>query len=472
MIVVTGLGPGDFDRIPGSVQTILLDPARTVIVRTQSHPAAEQLAARREIVFCDDLYESLGNFESVYDAIVERVITTSQTDEVVYAVPGSPLVGEFAVRQLLASGVEVDLIPAESFVDAVLAEVGYDPFDRGLQILNGHSLPDPLVLDKPTIVGHLDRPEILAEVVASLARVLPEDAQLTVLAGLGDATATVVTTGPVEVDPGLAGFRTSIFVDTPPGGLIGAVQAMRLLRAECPWDQEQTHQSLVKYLVEESNELIDAIGRLGEDDVDVDLVAYAAVEDELGDVMLNVLFHAAIAREAGAFDIDDVCEVLRQKLVRRHPHVFGDVEVDSADEVKANWDLIKAAEKGDEPESTMDGIPTGMSGLHRASKVQNRAAKVGFDWSEAAEVLPTVRGEVDELEAVMADSTRSDAELGDVLFSVVNLARHLGLDPELSLRKATDRFERRFRDMEDAGTLVGLDLDQLNDRWERAKTED
>jgi len=472
VIVVTGLGPGDFDRIPGSVQTILLDPARTVIVRTRSHPAAEQLAARREVVFCDDLYESLGNFESVYDAIVERVITTSQTDEVVYAVPGSPLVGEFAVRQLLASGVEVELIPAESFVDAVLAEVGYDPFDRGLQILNGHSLPDPLVVDKPTIVGHLDRPEILAEVVASLARMLPEDAQLTVLAGLGDATATVVTTIPEEVDPGLAGFRTSIFVDAPPGGLIGAVQAMRVLRAECPWDQEQTHQSLVKYLVEESNELIDAIARLGEDDVDVDLVAYAAVEDELGDVLLNVLFHAAIAREAGAFDIDDVGEVLRQKLVRRHPHVFGEVEVDSADEVKANWDLIKAAEKGDERESTMDGIPTGMSGLHRASKVQNRAAKVGFDWSEAAEVLPTVRGEVDELEAVMADSTRSDAELGDVLFSVVNLARHLGLDPELSLRKATDRFERRFRHMEDAGTLVGLDLDQLNDRWERAKTED
>ena len=470
MIVVTGLGPGDFDRIPGSVQTILLDPARTVIVRTQSHPAAEQLAARREVVFCDDLYESLGDFESVYDAIVERVITTSQTDEVVYAVPGSPLVGEFAVRQLLASGVEVELIPAESFVDAVLVEVGYDPFDRGLQILNGHSLPDPLVLDKPTIVGHLDRPEILAEVVASLARVLPENAQFTVLAGLGASAAIVVETIPEEVDTALAGFRTSIFVDAEPGGLIGAVQAMRVLRAECPWDQEQTHQSLIKYWVEESNELIDAIGRLGEDEVD--LVAYAAVEDELGDVLLNVLFHAAIAREAGAFDIDDVGEVLRQKLVRRHPHVFGDVEVGSADEVKANWDLIKAAEKGEERESAMDGIPTGMTGLHRASKVQNRAAKVGFDWSEAAEVLPTVRGEVDELEAVMADPTRSEAELGDVLFSVVNLARHLGLDPELSLRKATDRFERRFRSMEDAGTLVGLDLDQLNDRWERAKTED
>jgi len=470
VIVVTGLGPGDFDRIPGSVQDILLDPARAVVVRTRHHPAAEQLAARRKIVFCDDLYESRDTFESVYSAIAERVIATGQVGEVVFAVPGSPLVGEFAVRELLKSSVEVELIPAESFVDAVLTEMEYDPLDRGLQILNGHSLPDPLILDKPTIVGHLDRPEVLADVAASLGRVLPEGTRLTVLAGIGASDATVNETTPEEVDPDLAGFRTSIFVDSEPGGLIGAVQAMRVLRADCPWDREQTHQTLIKYLVEESNELIDAVGRLPENDVD--WVAYSAVEDELGDVLLNVLFHAVIAREAGVFDIDDVGEVLRQKLIRRHPHVFGDVEVESAAEVKANWDRIKADEKGEEPPSVLDGIPTGMTGLHRASKVQIRAAKVGFDWSEAVEVLPTIRGEIDELQAVIGDKDRSDAELGDVLFSVVNLARHLGLDPELSLRRATDRFEHRFRHMEGAGPLTGLGLDELNDRWEDAKIED
>lgn len=470
VISVTGLGPGDFDRIPGPVQNILLDPARTVVVRTRHHPAAEQLAAQRKVVFCDDLYESRDSFESVYTAIAERVIATGQAGDVVYAVPGSPFVGEFAVRELLKTSSEVEVIPAESFVDAVLTEVSYDPLDRGLQILNGHSLPDPLILDKPTIVGHLDRPEVLAEVAASLARVLPEAAPLTVLVGIGASDGAVVETTADEVDPDLAGFRTSIFVDSEPGGLIGAVQAMRVLRAECPWDREQTHQTLIKYLVEESNELIDAVGRLPADGVD--WVAYSAVEDELGDVLLNVLFHAVIAREAGVFDIDDVGEVLRQKLIRRHPHVFGGVEVDSAAEVKANWDQIKSEEKGERPLSVLDGIPSGMSGLHRASKVQNRAAKVGFDWSDAAEVLPTVRGEVDELEAVIADRERSDSELGDVLFSIVNLARHLGLDPELSLRRATDRFERRFRHMEDVGPLAGVELDELNERWERAKSED
>jgi tetrapyrrole methylase family protein/MazG family protein len=470
VIVIAGLGPGDFDRIPGPIRNLLLDPERVVVVRTSEHPAARQLSERRKVVFCDDLYEAHDSFEAVYSAIVERVISTSETKEVVYAVPGSPLVGEFAVRELLASGVDIELIPAESFVDAILGEVGYDPLDRGLQILNGHSLPDPLVLDKPTIIGHLDRPEILADVAASLDRVLPEDTPISIMVALGSSDGRVVASTADEVDPKLAGFRTSIFLDPEPGGLIGAVQTMRVLREECPWDREQTHQTLVKYLVEESNELIDAVGRLPDDEVD--WIAYAAVEDELGDVLLNVLFHAVIARQAGAFDIDDVSEVLRRKLVRRHPHVFGDVEVGSAREVKANWDQIKADEKGGSPESALDGIPSGMTGIHRASKVQNRAAKVGFDWSAAREVLPKVREEIDELEAVLGDPARSEAELGDLLFSIVNLSRHLFLDAELALRRAIDRFEYRFRQMEVEGSLDGLDLDQLNDLWERAKQDE
>jgi MazG family protein len=246
---------------------------------------------------------------------------------------------------------------------------------------------------------------------------------------------------------------------------------MSILRVECPWDREQTHQSLVKYLVEEAYELIDAVARLG--DVagadEPDWVTYAEVEDELGDVLLSVLFHAAIARENGAFDIDDVAEVMRQKLVRRHPHVFGDLDVDSAADVKRNWDLIKDEERGATRESHMDGVPPGMPALQRASKVQNRAAKAGFDWARAAEVVPQVREELDELEAVLDDPTEAESELGDVLFSVVNLARHLGVDGEIALRRAIERFESRFRHMEGAGPLEGLSLDELNQRWEKAK---
>jgi tetrapyrrole methylase family protein/MazG family protein len=247
---------------------------------------------------------------------------------------------------------------------------------------------------------------------------------------------------------------------------------MAILREECPWDREQTHQSLVKYLVEETYELIDAVTRLGRGNSeggDPDWVTYAEVEDELGDVLLSVLFHAAVARQNCAFDIDDVAEVMRQKLVRRHPHVFGEVDVETAADVKRNWDQIKDDERGATRESLMDGVPPSMPALQRASKVQNRAAKAGFDWEQAAEVVPQVREELDELEAVLDDPTRAESELGDVLFSVVNLARHLGVDGEIALRGAIDRFERRFRHMEEIGPLEDLSLDELNRRWEQAK---
>lgn len=468
MITITGLGPGDFDRIPAVVRSSLLDPSVSVVLRTIEHPAAEQLAAMRQVTTCDDLYLDRDAFDDVYEAIAARVREAATRGPVVYAVPGSPLVGEFAVRKLLASSADVELIPAESFVDAVLTEVGYDPLDRGLQILNGHELPDPLVLDKPTIIGHLDRAEILAEVGARVAGVLPEEATVTVLAGLGAADAIRVEVSPGVVDSSLAGLRTSLYVDWEPGGLIGAVRTMDVLRRECPWDREQTHQTLVKYLVEETYELIDAVGRLDEEGTD--WVGYSEVEDELGDVLLSVLFHAAIAKERGAFGIDDAAEVLRQKLVRRHPHVFADVDVGSATEVKRNWDRIKDEERGQARSSRMDGVPTGMPAMQRASKVQNRAAKIGFDWERAAEVLPRIRDELDELEPVLDDRAQAASELGDVLFSVVNLARHLGIDGEVALRQAVDRFETRFRHMESLGPLEGLTLEELDRRWEQAKT--
>ncbi len=196
------------------------------------------------------------------------------------------------------------------------------------------------------------------------------------------------------------------------------------------------------------------------------------MEDELGDVLLQVLFHEAIARQSGAFDIDGVAEVLRQKLVRRHPHVFSDVEVADASEVKDNWDRIKEEERGGAPASTLDGVPDGLPALQRASKIQNRAAKVGFDWDTATDVVPKIHEEMGELEEAMDGEGDVPSEIGDVLFSVINLSRHLGVDPELALRQATSRFEQRFRRMEEGGPLEGLDLEALDRRWEAAKAAD
>ncbi len=466
MITVLGLGPGSLSRVPGPIRELLLDDTRTVVVRTLEHPAAAELADLREVVACDDLYEAHSTFDDVYDAIVSRLVGFDGS--VVYAVPGSPSIGEFAVRRLLESGAATEVIPAESFVDAILAVVGYDPLDRGLQILNGHELPSPLVLDKPTIIAHVDRPEILADAVDAVARVVREDQPMTVVSGAGAPEEAVVTVSSHDVDPDLAGFRTSLFLDPEPSGLVGAVHVMNRLRRECPWDREQTHESLVKNLVEETYELVEAIGAVQGPE---DWVALSALEEELGDVLLQVLFHAAIGAESGAFDIDGIGSVLVQKLVRRHPHVFGNTVADTSEAVKANWDRIKASEKtasGDS--SALDGVPSAMPALHRASKIQNRAAKLGFDWEQAEDVFPKIEEELAELQGAVGGNGDVALELGDLLFAVVNLSRHLGVDTELSLRAATEKFEARFRSMEREGPLQGLSLEDLEERWRRAKT--
>lgn len=460
-----GLGPGSLARVPAHQRRLLEDPNRTVVVRTLHHPAAAELAERRDVVTCDDLYESSEQFADVYSAIVDRVL--AQTGPVVYAVPGSPMVGEFAVGQLLARVPEAEVLPAESFVDAILRRLGYDPFDRGLRILNGHALPSPLALDAPTIIGHLDRPEILADVAATVSRVLPEGAEVTVCVDIGGPDEQLVRAPVDRVPADLAGFRTSLFVDTLPAGLFGVVTVSRRLRAECPWDREQTHRTLVRHLIEEAYELVEALAALPDDEDEIDYVAYDGVEEELGDVLLQVLFHAVIASERGVFDVDDVATRLQEKLMRRHPHVFGDVEVADAGEVASNWEKIKRSEKG-EHDSLLDGVPDSLPALERAEALQRRVARIGFDWESAADVVSALRREVDEL-AKALEGGDPVHEVGDVLFTAVNLLRFLDVSGEEALRRASARFERRFRAMEEAGPLEGLSLEELDSRWEAAK---
>lgn len=466
MIDIVGLGPGDLDRVPSSVRAVLEDPDRTVIVRTLQHPAAAQLAAMRDVVTCDDLYAA-ETFAEVYDAIAERVLRAVNP---VYAVPGSPTVGELAVARITARSDDVTVHPAESFLDVMFGRFGVDPLADGFQLLNGHDLPAVLSFEVPTVIGHLDREEILADALARIDRALPEEAEVSLACGLGASDESVVTGRSDAIDAALAGLRTSLFIPAQPGGLTGAVRAMHRLRRECPWDREQSHESLVRYLLEETAELADAIAVLGADPDE--LGAYAEIEEELGDVLLQVLFHAAIAEQHGAFDITDVAETLRRKLVRRHPHVFGDVDAADAETVKANWDQIKAVEKGSREEgSALSGVPASLGSVARAAELQRKAATVGFDWPEVHPVLEKVGEELFELrQAVSAGDQAAVAdELGDLLFSVVNVARHLQVEPELALRTASHRFEKRFQAMESEGPLTGLTLAELDARWERAK---
>ncbi len=467
-LTIIGLGPNGWERIPPSIREILLDPNWEIVVRTVRHPAASTLASLRSVKPCDDIYHSCGSFEQVYDGIVERVLVSGE--RVIYAVPGSPFVGELAVSRLRAraaeEGISVQVIAGESFLDVIWDLVEIDPLADGFRLLNGHDLPDPLVFDRPTVIGQVDTPLMLGEVAARLSRALPEETMVTVVVAAGGPDETVVRARPDEIDQNMAGDLTSLFVPKTVAGWYGVFETMRRLRVECPWDRKQTHRSLVRYLVEETFELVGALSLLGQDEDDFG--AYAEVEEELGDLLLQILFHTVIAEESGGFRADDVAEQLRRKLVRRHPHVFGDVSAPDAETVKTNWDKIKRGEKGKVSSSLMDGVPAGLPGISRSAEVQRRAGKVGFDWHDPEAVIEKILEEIDEVRGATTEEERYH-ELGDLAFSVVNLARHLKVEPETALMAAAQRFEDRFRAMEDLGSLEGLSLEQLDALWERVK---
>lgn len=470
-VTVVGLGPGTLDRVPGHALARLTDPAATVVLRTIHHPAAAELADRRDVVTCDDLYLSASVHGDVYAAIVDRVLGFD--GDVVYAVPGSPLVGETAVHLLRTRVADVDVVGGESFIDAALAVLGIDPLKDGLQVLDAQDLPHQLVFQVPTIIGHLTLPHLVTEVGDRLSGLLGDDAPVTLLTDLGTPEARTEVLAVGRLGPDAAGLRVSLVVPAQPAGLIGAVETMRRLRVECPWDAEQTHHSILRNLVEETFELYDALEAVGADvpgDAEPDWGAYADAEEELGDVLLQVLFHTTMAEEVGGPGLESVATQLREKLERRHPHVFGDVEAGSAEDTLERWESIKDAEKA--RGSLMDGVAGSMPGIGRSEKLGERAARIGFDWADAPSVVESLRGEIAELEAEWADADRAFEEWGDVAFTLVNLARHLGIDPELALRRAAGRFESRFRAMEAMADLDGLSLAELDDLWQRAKSSD
>jgi len=478
-VAIVGLGPAGIEHVSTSA-LLLIEKADTVVLRTVQHPAAAELAASRQVVTCDDLYESLAEFDEVYAAIADRVLAAAAEGAVVYAVPGSAVVGERSVREIQTrafdAGLGVTIESGQSFLDLGYIAVGLDPIADGLQVLDARDLPDPLPLHVPTIITQVDSDLRASDVSLALTRTVDPATEITILDRLGDTDEVVSRLPASELASYRAGPRTSVFVPATNSGLLGLIATNRVLRRECPWDREQTHHTLLTHLIEEAYETADAIGQLPIDapSGEPDFGAYAEVEEELGDLLLQVIFHATLASEAGAFDVDEVAESVRRKLVDRHPHVFGDVEVADADEVLSNWEQIKKVEK--KRDSLMDDIPVGMSGIARSMKVQKRARSVGFDWDEPEHVISVLRGEIAELEEADGDAASVAGELGDVLFTTINLSRHLGIDPEVALRSTVDKFIRRFRAMESHFASNSSDISEataaeLERAWEIAKTE-
>ena len=245
------------------------------------------------------------------------------------------------------------------------------------------------------------------------------------------------------------------------------LRIMARLRAPdgCPWDREQTHATLRAAVIEEAYEVAAAIS--ADDD--------ANLREELGDLLLQVAFHSQLARERGGWDFDAVATGIVQKLVRRHPHVFGSENAADSAEVLTRWEEIKREEKGARHESLLDGISDGLPGLLRAEKIQKRAAKIGFDWNELPPVIAKIREELAEVEAVLSDPQKVEDEIGDLLFSVVNLARKLKVDGEVALQRATEKFSARFRKLEAIASERGLTLEKMSLKemdviWDEVKT--
>lgn len=474
VVEVVGLGPGD----PGLVTpatTALLAEVPVRFVRTSRHPSAVVVAG---CTFFDDLYESLPTFAEVYAEIARRVGDAAREHgRVLYAVPGSPTVLENSVAHLRAvPDLDVRLHPAVSFLDEVWRALAVDPVEAGVRLVDGHRFAVAAAgWTGPMLVAHTHANWVLSDVKLAVDEP-PDDAEVVLLHHLGLPDERIVTVPWSEMDRTIeADHLTSLWI---PGLAVPVAAELarfhelaHTLRRQCPWDMEQTHTSLVKYLLEETYELVDAIARLDPDDpgTETDFI------EELGDLLYQVEFHAAIAEQEGRFSIADVARSVHDKLVARHPHVFGDVAVSGSDEVEANWEAIKAAEK---PQRTgiFDGLAVSSPSLLLAHKVQQRAARVGFDWPDASGPLAKVAEETAEVEraAEVGDPEAVASEVGDLLFAVVNVARKHDIDAESALRGAVAKFRDRVEAVERLATAEGavmseMSLDELDRLWERVK---
>lgn len=481
-LIVVGLGAGRKGLMTEETKKLLTEEA-CVRLRTAKHPTVEELKEEGyTFQSFDHVYEEKDTFDEVYDTITESCLALAEeTGRLIYAVPGSPLVAERTVQMLRERsdkrGVKLTILPAMSFLEVLYVRLGVDPIN-GLTILDGDDIgklaPDNTVA---LVITQVYDRAVASEVKLALMEQYDDEQTIVFVRNLGLDEEEIREIPLYELDrqPNID-HLTSVYV---PGrepreqtfDMQPLTDVMATLRSPggCPWDIEQTHESLRRYLIEEVYEVIEAI-----ENEDAPLLC-----EELGDLLLQIVFHARVAEECGAFSMQDVIDGVTEKMIRRHPHVFGDITVNDAGEVLVNWDAIKAQEKVGKRTGTLDGVSPGLPALMAAFKLQKKASKVGFDWDEAKEVWEKVREELGELAEASAegDKTAIEEEFGDVLFSLVNLSRFLHVEPETSLTAANHKFRRRFNFIEEKMEEQGknwqdMTLDSMNELWDLAKQEE
>ncbi|MGR3766421.1 nucleoside triphosphate pyrophosphohydrolase [Rossellomorea sp. NS-SX7] len=480
-ITIVGLGAGDMEQLPLGVYRIIKN-SDFLYLRTKEHPVVSDLI-KEGVTFqsFDEIYEKHDRFEQVYEEITEVLVSRAEKGPLVYAVPGHPLVAEKTVQLLLdlhqQGKIDVKVGGGQSFIDALFASVGADPID-GFQLLDGTSLRlQDIHMNQQLIIGQVYDGFIASEVKLTLMELYPYDYEVKLVTAAGSKDEKVETIPLVELDraAGLSNL-TSLYVPAVKemeasfkqyGTLREIISTLRGPNG-CPWDREQTHQSLKKYLIEETYELLEAID---EDDID-------HIVEELGDVLLQVMLHAQIGEDEGMFTMEEVIESIASKMVRRHPHVFGTVDVENTEQVKMNWEKIKQKEKGgtEEPVSMLKNTAKGMPALIKAYEYQKKAAKVGFDWPDVKGAWAKVWEELKEFEkeAENNSETAIKKEFGDILFALVNVARFYKVFPEEALAMTNTKFYRRFSYVEEKVRSSGkafddFTLEELDAFWNEAK---
>lgn len=474
-LYIVGLGPGAPDQLTLEASQRLLG-APAVLMRT-AHPLCGSFEGGRKWGSFDHLYDSAGSFDEVYQEIARQVLGHAAcADGLVYAVPGDPMVGESTVGLILAQApgipVQVRIVHGISFVEPCLAAAGLDALDGvyvadALELARQHHPPFPP--DKLALVGQLHSRLVAADVKLTLMNTYPAEHPVHLIHGAGtdDCRVEAVLLHEIDRAHGIGAWSALLVPGLRTGSSFESFQeTVAHLRAPegCPWDREQTHESLRAHLMEEAYEALQAIDEGDED----------ALREELGDLLLQIVLQSQIAVEGGTFTMAQVIAGIDEKIHRRHPHVFGDVEAGEVDQVLRNWEALKAVERlnNGQDKGLLDGVPSSLPALAQAAEVQGRVARVGFDWPSAAGAREKVLEELAELDR--AEVERQADELGDLLFAVVNYARRLDVDPEAALRTAISRFRRRFAAMESASgargkPLADMSLEEMDRLWEQAK---
>lgn len=486
-VIVGGLGPAGPELLTHQVTELVAD--HPTFLRTAHHRAAEGF----DLPSFDSAYEHAESFNDVYAAIVDRLAEEAATHGTVgYLVPGSPLVAERTVELLRQRpDLDIEVLGAVSFLDLVWAALEIDPVEVGVRLVDGHRFAEESAGERgPLLVAQCHDQRVLSEVKLAIdsadSTLDGADAPtVTVLQRLGLPTQRVFDVSWEDLDRAFEpDHLTSLYIPefaSPIGAeMVKLHDIAQILRVECPWDSEQTHQSLVRHLVEETYEVIEAIDQLNEEQGE----GYDDLAGELGDLLFQVVIHSVLAGEYGYFDLSDVARGIRTKLIRRHPHVFDVAEtsgqgIGPSNELSAvsrTWEEIKAVERGDGPDtSAVDGL-TPMPALMRAAKLIRKMSATGFDWGAWTDALAKLREEVDEVAAAGASGNSAEMihELGDVVLASTVLAQHLGVDLDEATRRAIERVSARFQAVEQQARDAGVGIDEADEKtqlswWAEAK---